>query len=232
MPLYIFKLPLAVFNIFVIMFKWLTILLLIVSSFRLQGQNRELEIWNKNQVQVKPFTSFVLDVAEKVQYSTGADLLKVKYAELNVGHTPVKWLKYGLGYRLVDYNLGHGVWLTENRPMLFANLNEKVHDFAFSFSNRLEYRTFLKADNHFRHRQSFSIYFPSLAQWGMTFYVSEETFLKFTKDDLHLARFYSGLNAVKTKRFDMNLYYALQKNKLIGEWHSGDVLGLDLHFRI
>lgn len=213
------------------MFKWLSILC-ILSSFHVFGQKREFEVWNKNQVQVNPFQHISIDVAEKVQYSTAVDLLKVKYAEINVGHSPLKWLKYGLGFRVVDYNQGSGIWLKENRPMMFANLNQKVEQFSFSFANRLEYRTFLKAENHFRHRQSFCLYFPSIVNWGMAFYLSEETFLKFTNDDLHLARFYSGLRAVKTKRLDVNLYYALQRAKSTGEWHSGDILGLDFHFHI
>lgn len=213
------------------MYKWFFILF-ILSTFQVFGQKRELEIWNKNQVQVKPFQNIFIDVAEKVQYSIEGDLLKVKYAEINVGHSPLKWLKYGLGYRLVDYNQGSGIWLKENRLIMFSNLNQKVQEFTFTFANRLEYRSFLKAENHFRHRQSFCIYFPSIVNWGMTFYLSEETFLKFNADDMHLARFYSGLRAVKTKRLDVNLYYALQKVKSTGEWHSGDVLGLDFHLHI
>ncbi|MFV0590229.1 MAG: DUF2490 domain-containing protein [Draconibacterium sp.] len=215
------------------MFRWPLILLFTLSSFYVLGQEeRDLEIWNKNRFQVNPGKNIVIDVAEKIQYSKNSELLRVKYAELYVGHIPVKWLKYGVGYRLVDYNQGNGIWLRENRPMLFANLNKKVNNFGFVFSNRFECRTFMKAENHFRYRQSFRVNFPSITNWGMNFYLSEETFIKFNSQRLHLARFYSGLKAVTTKCFDLNFYYALQKIKSTNDWYSGDVLGLDLHFRI
>ncbi|MCK3684893.1 DUF2490 domain-containing protein [Maribellus sp. YY47] len=208
------------------------IIIFFIASFQVYAQKRDLEVWNKNQVQVKPFDKIVIDAAEKIHYSTASNSIGVKYAEINVGHIPNRWLKYGLGYRLLDYNRGNGSWLTENRPMLFANLHHNLQNFVFNFANRIEYRTFKKADNNFRHRQAFSLYFPSMAKWGMTFYLSEETFMKLSPNDLHLARIYSGLRAIKSRRFDLDFYYALQKSRTTDVWNSLDILGLDFHFRI
>ena len=206
------------------------ILLLLIIGAR--AQDREMEIWNLNQVSVKPAQNLSLKVSEKMHYSTLRSDIQLKYAELKVGYRPKKWMEYGAAYRLSSTWLVENNWENENRAMLFFDLQEPIHKFTFSFSNRFEYRNFKHLEDHFRHRQSLKVDLPSLATWGMRFYVSEESFYKFNSAGTHLARLYAGLTVINKKRLNISTYYALQKSKLLQTWHTSDVLGVNLNFSI
>ena len=64
----------------------------------------------------------------------------------------------------------------------------------------------------------------------MQFYTSEETFIKLNGVGAHLARFYGGISGVQSKHFQLKLYYAFEKYKLIENWGSRDIMGLNLSF--
>ncbi len=209
----------------------LTILFLFLVC-HVSAQNRDVEIWNKNQITVKPVPKLSLKVSEKLHYSTNLGDIKLKYAEVYVGHKVINWLEYGGGYRRSSSYVTSNYWLNENRAMLYFNLSEPIHNFAFTFSNRFEYRQFEILENHFRHRQSLKIDFPALATWGMRFYVSEESYYKFNTDRTHLARLYAGLTVLKKDHMNLSTYYSLQKIKRIQNWATSDILGLNLSFSI
>jgi len=196
------------------------------------AQEREMEIWNLNQVSVKPARNFSLKVSEKMHYSTLHSDLPLKYAELKVGYSPKHWMEYGAAYRLTSLLLSENSRENENRAMLFFDIKEPIDKFTLSFSNRIEYRDFNHLQDHFRHRQSFKVDLPSLASWGMRFYLSEESFYKFNSNGTHLARLYAGLTVIEKKHLNISTYYALQKSKLLQEWYTSDVLGLNLNFVI
>jgi len=196
------------------------------------AQEREMEIWNLNQISVKPAQNLSLKVSEKIHYSTLRSDIQLKYAELKVGYQTKQWMEFGAAYRLTStWGVGNN-WENENRAMLFIDFREPVKLFTFSFSNRFEYRNFTHLNDHFRYRQLFKVDLPSLATWGMRFYVSEEMFYKFNSDRTHLARLYAGMTVINKKHLNISTYYALQKSKLLQEWYTSDVLGLNLNFLI
>jgi hypothetical protein len=116
--------------------------------------------------------------------------------------------------------------------MIFADLLKNHKKFSFKYSNRLEYRMFEFDNNHFRYRQEFLVEFPSLADWGMRFYTSEESFIKLNSNGLHLVRFYGGLSVVQIKHFKLKMFYALEKLELIENWRTTDIAGINLSFII
>jgi len=179
---------------------------LVSASFA--GNERRFQIWNKNEVIIHPWKNILIDLAEKVHYSPQRNAADIKYVELFVLHKPMKWFEYGAGFRVAKANLYPG-WLQENR-------------------NRFEYRDFDNDLHHFRYRQEFKIDFPALTTWGMQFYTSEEAFFKLNGIGLHLARFYGGLSVVQIKHFNLKMYYALEKYKLIENWTTTDIVGLNL----
>jgi len=198
---------------------------LVSASFA--GNERRFQIWNKNEVIIHPWKNILIDLAEKVHYSPQRNAADIKYVELFVLHKPMKWFEYGAGFRVAKANLYPG-WLQENRAMLNANFSKNYNQFNFKFSNRFEYRDFDNDLHHFRYRQEFKIDFPALTTWGMQFYTSEEAFFKLNGIGLHLARFYGGLSVVQIKHFNLKMYYALEKYKLIENWTTTDIVGLNL----
>ena len=212
--------------------KRLLLFILLFLAAGANAQEREMEIWNLNQVTVHPVHNISLKVSEKLHYSTTRSDLQLKYAELKLGHHPKKWMEYGGAYRLTSVLLTENTWETENRVMLFFDVREPVKKFTLSFANRIEYRDFKHFDDHFRHRQSLKVDFPSLVNWGMRFYITEESFCKFNADNIHLARIYTGITVLDKKHLNVSTYYALQKTKLRKHWYSSDVVGLNLNFLI
>ena len=219
------------FSIFVAMQK-LFVLLLILAGINSFAQERQFELWNKNQVEIAPWDNISIIVAEKIHYSPKRSTLDLKYGEILIGHQVLNWLEYGAGFRLSSANLQIEEWLQENRPMLFMNLGKDIGKFEFDFYNRFEYRTYKVLNNYFRYRQSFRMKFPAITNWGMQVYLQEESFLKLNGDGTHLARLYSGLTVFEKEHIEIKIYYALQKQELLNHWLSADILGFNLSFGI
>lgn len=192
---------------------------------------RGFQIWNKNEVIVRPWSNFTVEVAEKIHYSPSHEAADIKYVEMFLSHKPLVWLKYGVGYRITKLNLYPG-WIQENRPMLFADCLKSYKQFNFKFSNRMEYRMFETEPDHFRYRQEFLVEFPALADWGMRIYTSEESFFKLNGAGMHLARIYGGLSVVQKEHFKMKMFYALEKLELVENWRTTDIFGINLSFII
>lgn len=206
--------------------------LLLFQFVAASAQQREMEIWNLNQVSLIPSRNLSLKVSEKLHYSTIRSDLQLKYAELKVGYKPKRWMEYGGSYRLTTMWMAEDYWETENRVMLHFDIQQPIHHFILSVSNRIEYRDFKHLSDHFRHRQSLRVDLPPLASWGLRFYFSEESFYKFTEDKTHLARVYAGITVLDKKHLNISTYYALQKDKFQQNWFSSDVLGLNFNLMI
>jgi hypothetical protein len=192
---------------------------------------RKFQIWNKNEIEINLWEKITIEVAEKIHFSPETNATDIKYGELFVSHDPLKWFEYGAGFRATYKNTYPG-WLTEYRPMVLANFKKSHKEFFFKYSNRLEYRIFEFDVNHFRYRQEFFVEFPALTSWGMRFYSSEEAFFKLNGAGFHLARFYEGLSVIQKEHFKLKLYYALEKMKLVENWGTTDVAGINLSFII
>lgn len=188
---------------------------------------RRFQIWNKSEVVVQTWKNISIDAALKVHYSPENSAADLKYAELFLFHNPLKWFEYGAGFRVAKANLYPG-WLQENRTMILANFKKNYKNYSFKYTNRFEYRSFENSFHHFRYKQDFKIEFPSLTNWGMRFYLDEETFYKLNGIGFHLARIYGGLSVVKKEHFNCKVYYALEKFKLPEDWLTTDIVGLNL----
>jgi hypothetical protein len=214
--------------------KLIFIAIFLLTVFIANAQDaRRFTVWNKNQVSMQPCEKITLDVAEKIHYSPKRNTIEYTYGEIFIGYEAKGWLEYGGGLRVAFTDLDAGNWLNENRWMLFLNLSNEIKTINFSFSNRFEYRTFKEFDNYFRHKQSLKISFPNFTTWGMGFYIAEESFYKLNQNiGTHLARLYSGLNAIEKDHFELKVYYGLEKIKIPNDWVSGDIVGLNLKFFI
>lgn len=210
--------------------KFLFILIYCFIAVTAFGQTeRRFLIWNKNEVIIQPWKNISVDVAENLHYSPKQNVLNQKYAELVVFHQPKNWFEYGAGFRVAKANTYPG-WLQENRTMLLANFSKHYKQFDFKYSNRFEYRSFENNLHHFRYRQEFKVEFPAITNWGMKFYTSEESFTKMNEIGFHLIRFYEGLSIVQQPHFKLKLYYAFEKYKLLDNWGSSDIIGLNMGF--
>jgi hypothetical protein len=190
---------------------------------------RKFQIWNKNNVVIQPWKNIFIDVAEKIHYSPERNAADIKFAELFLSHGPLKWFEYGAGFRVAKANLYPG-WFQENRTMIIANFTKEHNQFSFKYSNRFEYRAFQNNLHHFRYRQEFKVEFPSLTNWGMRFYTSEETYFKLNDIGFHTARIYGGLSVVQKEHVKLKTYYALEKYKLFKNWATSDIVGLNMSF--
>lgn len=192
---------------------------------------RRFQVWNKNEVVIRPGDKTTIEIAEKIHYSPEHEAADVKYAELYLSYKPYNWLKCGAGFRITKLNTYPG-WSQENRPMIFADFLKSHKRFDFKYSNRIEYRMFEIDIDDFRYRQEFLVEFPALADWGMRFYTSEESFIKLNSSGLHLARFYGGLSVVQKDHFKLKMFYSLEKAEIIENWRTTDIVGLNLSFII
>lgn len=211
--------------------RWSFLFFLFV-VFLSPAQERPFTVWNKNIVSLSPWEKVSLDVAQKVHYSPERNSIELKYGEIFMGYETTKSLEYGFGFRHSKLNLQNGNWLDENRPMLYCSVSKEIRKFELSFSNRLEYRVYKNIEDHLRHKQSLELNFPNIVDWGMQFYISEESYLKLNGAGTHLARFYTGIKALDKTHFDMKVYYSLQKLKGLNDWISSDIVGLNLNFFI
>lgn len=213
--------------------KLYVIVLLIFTGINSFAQDdRSFELWNKNQVEIEPWNKISITVSEKIHYSPKRTTLDLKYGEILVGHQVLNWMEYGVGFRLSYTNLQVGEWLPENRPMLFVNMGKDIGKFEFDFYNRFEYRTYKELNNYFRYRQSLRMKFPAITDWGLQFYVQNESFIKLNGEGIHLARFYAGFTAFEKEHLELKIYYALQKQEVQNHWLTADILGLNLSFDI
>ncbi|WP_320112736.1 DUF2490 domain-containing protein [Draconibacterium orientale] len=213
--------------------KLYVIVVLIFTGINSFAQDdRSFELWNKNQVEIEPWNKISITVSEKIHYSPKRTTLDLKYGEILVGHQVLNWMEYGVGFRLSYTNLQVGEWLPENRPMLFVNMGKDIGKFEFDFYNRFEYRTYKELNNYFRYRQSLRMKFPAITDWGLQFYVQNESFIKLNGEGIHLARFYAGFTAFEKEHLELKIYYALQKQEVQNHWLTADILGLNLSFDI
>ena len=214
------------------MLKWHYLILFSLLSINCLSQNRQFELWNKNQISIEPWEKISIDVSEKLHFSPQRSTITLRYADISIGYQAFRWLEYGAGFRISSVKREAGDWLQENRPMVFANFGKDLGHYEFDFYNRFEYRTYKGIKNYFRYRQSLRMKFPALTNWGMQFYLQEESFTKLNGDGTHLVRFYSGVTAFENNFAEIKIYYALQKQDIQSHWASTDILGVNLSFDI
>nr|WP_319570367.1 hypothetical protein [uncultured Draconibacterium sp.] len=112
-------------------------------SINCLSQNRQFELWNKNQISIEPWEKISIDVSEKLHFSPQRLTITLRYADIFFGYQAFSWLEYGAGFRISSVKREAGDWLQENRPMVFANFGKDLGHYEFDFYNRFEYRTHL-----------------------------------------------------------------------------------------
>lgn len=195
------------------------------------AQQRSFQIWNENSVEAGISTKTYLDVAGKIHYTPWNNRLDLKYANFYIFNELNNWFELGGGYRIAGINRDYD-WLTEQRLMVVGNIFKDSETLEFNFSNRFEYRIFDKTANHFRHKQKFTVNFPVLTAWNLRFFVAEETFEKFTSENLHIIRAYGGLQLFELQYLQMKLYYILEKYKKEETWNTRDIFGLNVSIEV
>lgn len=216
----------AKIDIFELMFRTIIITVFLLLNLLANAQQRSFQIWNQNSIEISLSDKTLLKFSEKIHATPGNETFDLKFADVFLAREFNHWFEAGGGCRIAGISKDYG-WLTEYRSMIYGNFEKESRNLELNFSNRFEYRTFNKADNHFRHKQKFTVEFPVLTAWNLRFYVAEETFEKFTKENLHLARLYGGIQVFELEHIQMKLYYILEKYKSVDVWNTRDIVGLN-----
>jgi hypothetical protein len=211
------------------MTKRLTILLFtLLFTFSVLAQERTFQLWNLNNVEVKLSEKTKIGVTEKIHFTPQSGSIDLKFGDVSVKRIFSSWFEAGAVGRILLIRTENG-WLQENRPMVFGNISKDVGQVELEFSNRFEYRMYKTLADHFRYRQMFTAELPLFAGHWITVYISEEGFVRFDDENLHLARIYAGTKLKCCNSFEMKLYYVLEKNKQAAFWRTSDVVGMNLN---
>lgn len=194
-------------------------------------KERSFQIWNQNSFEIALSKNTWIKFSEKIHYTPWNQNLDLKFADVFLAGELNHWLELGGGYRIAGINRDYG-WLKEQRSMIYGNIFRESRKLEITFSNRFEYRVFDKAQNHFRHKQKLTLEFPTLSVWNLRFYVAEETFQKFTSQNLHLARFYAGMQLFEFEHLQMKMYYIFEKFKNNNLWNTRNIAGINLSVEI
>ncbi|MGM0530100.1 MAG: DUF2490 domain-containing protein [Bacteroidota bacterium] len=209
------------------MTKFLVTLLFSLLFFSVTGQERNFLLWNTNNLEVQLTDKTSVGATEKMHFAPKTGNINLKFGDISVDHEFSKYYEMGAVGRLLWIRRDSG-WLLEKRAMIVGDLSITYKQFEFDFSNRLEYRMYKDISDHFRHRQMFSVEVPPFACSWFSIYIGEEGFYRFDGEKLHLARLHAGTKIVFNKQFEMKVYYVYQKSKKLSQWHTSDILGINL----
>lgn len=212
--------------------KHLTVFIaLFFSVYSFSQEDRKIQLWNYNKVSVPVGDKTSFEVVEKVHYTPRTSSIDLKFGDVWMSHECNDWFEYAGGFRL-SHVRKNNQWLEERRPMFLSEVSKNLNNFDFSLSGRFEYRWFKEASDHFRFRQKINIDFPPILKSGLSFYTSEEAFIKLNREKTHLARIYAGLNTLNKKHFDLKIYYSLEKMKSFNYWNTTDIIGMNMNIRL
>lgn len=209
------------------MARILTTLFFLLFFLSVNGQERNFLLWNLNNVEVQLTDKTSVGATEKMHFAPKTRNINLKFGDISVDHKLSKWFELGVVGRLLWFRRDYG-WLLEKRTMIVGDISTTYKQFEFDFSNRFEYRMYKNVANHFRHRQKFSVEVPPFAFSWFRIYIGEEGFYRFDGEKLHLARLHAGTNIIFHRQFEMKVYYVYQKSKKLSQWHTSDVLGINL----
>jgi len=210
------------------MTKRLTILsFTLLFFFCATAQERRFQLWNLNNVEVQLSEKMKIGVTEKIHFTPQAGTIDLKMGDVSVKRIFNSWFEAGAVGRILLIRKEDG-WLQENRPMIFGNFSKAIGQVEVEFSNRFEYRMYSILTDHFRYRQMITAELPLFDSQWLTAYISEEGFMRFDNENLHLARLYAGTKLKCSNAIEMKLYYVLEKNKQAYIWRTSDVVGMNL----
>jgi hypothetical protein len=207
--------------------KKIIIPIIVLLCFSAEAQERIFQLWNQNKLDVQLSERTSVGVSEKIHYVPENGNISLKFGDITVKQKLTEWFELGATGRILWISTGNG-WLQEQRPMAFGNVSTSLGKFEFDFSNRFEFRMYKILDDHFRHRQMFSIELPPFYSDKFKVYVSEEGFYRFDPEKLHLFRFYAGTKMQMNNYFELKFYYVFEKLKKNPSWLLSDILGFNL----
>lgn len=210
------------------MTKRITILVFsLLITFSVSAQERIFQFWNSNNVEVSLSEKTKIGLTEKIHFTPQSGSVDIKFGDISVKRIFNSWFEAGASGRILLIRKEDG-WLQENRPMIFGNFSKDIGQVELEFSNRIEYRMYKTMADHFRYRQMLTAQMPLFASQRISAYISEEGFVRFDNENLHLARIYAGTKLKYSDAFEMKLYYVLEKNKKTDIWQTSDVVGMNL----
>lgn len=209
------------------MLKILILPVIVFYCFSSYAQERIFQIWNQNKLDVQLSERTTFGVSEKIHYVPENGNISLKFGDISIKQKLSEWFEIGAAGRLLWIRSGNG-WLQEQRPMAFGNVSTSLGKFEFDFSNRFEFRMYKILNDHFRHRQMFSIEIPPFYTEKIKFYVSEEGFYRFDSENFHLLRIYAGTKMQMNNYFELKFYYVFEKLKKNPSWLHSDILGFNL----
>jgi hypothetical protein len=207
--------------------RFLVLIGVLISISSFSQKERKTQLWDYNKISVPLGEKTSFGVVEKIHFTPKTSSVDLKFGDLWMTHQCNNWFEYAGGFRL-SYARKNGEWLEERRPMLLTEVSKDIKNFDFSLSGRFEYRWFKEAGNHFRFRQKLNIDFPPILKNGLSFFTSEEAFIKMNSEKTHLARVYAGINTFDKKHFEMKIYYSLEKMKSFNTWDTTDIIGMNM----
>ncbi|WP_372949037.1 DUF2490 domain-containing protein [Mariniphaga sp.] len=210
------------------MTKRLTILLFtLLFNFSVLSQERTFQLWNLNNLEVNLSEKTKIGVTEKIHFNPQSGSIDLKLGDISFKRILNSWFEAGAVGRILLIRKEDG-WLQENRLMIFGNFSKDAGKIELEFSNRFEYRMYKTLADHFRYRQMLTAELPLFAGQWVSAYISEEGFVRFDNENVHLARLYAGTKLKCSNTFEMKLYYVLEKNKQADIWRTSDVIGMNL----
>lgn len=191
------------------------------------SQERTFQLWNLNNLEVNLSEKTKIGVTEKIHFNPQSGSIDLKLGDISFKRIFNSWFEAGAVGRILLIRKEDG-WLQENRPMIFGNFSKDAGQIELEFSNRFEYRMYKTLADHFRYRQMLTAELPLFAGQWVSAYISEEGFVRFDNEKLHLARLYAGTKLKCSNTFEMKFYYVLEKNKKADIWRTSDVIGMNL----
>jgi len=210
--------------------RYLVVILFFLLSFSGWTQEREFQIRNINNVEVKTgkVTSVALYSRDYYTPRTGYNNLAF-FGDFSGEFDVNKWLEVGAAGRVMGYKRDYG-WEMEQRPMIFGNLTAMLGKAEIELANRFEYRIIKDLNDYIRYKQVLSMeVIPFNFSWLILF-AAEEGFYLFNSERFNRSRLSVGTRIKYNSTFEMKLYYMLEKNKMNPGWDSVDILGLNMYF--
>jgi hypothetical protein len=195
------------------------------------SQERNFQLWNLNSAEIVLGRNTSLKFSEKVHFTLATNSIDMKFGDAKFQYDFTRWFSMASGCRFLLSRQNYG-WLQELRPMIYGILSAEIKNFDIDFSNRISYRFLNKENNHFRHWQKIVIDFPKITKTKMQFYNAFESFCKLNREKIHMFRLYAGLKTIQKEHFEMKVYYAFQKNKVLSSWNTTDIIGINFNIEL
>jgi hypothetical protein len=207
----------------------LSILILILPVLTARAQERNMQVWNINSIEVKINEKISVGFTEKVNFFPSTGILGQKSGDIFLKRRFSDWFEIGMSGRLGWSKQADG-WLHEKRSILFSKFMTGWGQLDLDFVNRLEYRMYRNLNDYFRYKQMVLLEIPPLykSTWFKV-YIAEESFFRFDEKQFHLLRFHSGTKIRCSSNFELKFYYVLEKSKNPIYWATSDILGLNLN---